>query len=120
MLGRFWTDFYVEGLRRSRLARARHPRSLFLDVDYRALTADPEGTARWLREQLDLDEAPTLSQPIVARDDRRPYRSQHRYSLEQYGLDAHELHERFGPLLAPLPGARRAPLPGSARPESHG
>ncbi len=110
-LGRFWSDFYWEGLKRSRRARSRHPESLFLDVDYRSLAADPEGTARWVREQLDLDEAPTLSPPLRVPPGKRPYRSTHHYSLEQYGLDPQELHDRFGPLLAPLPGARRAPEP---------
>jgi len=116
-LGRFWSDFYLQGLQHSRRARTTHPRTVFLDVDYRALTADPAGTARWLREQLELEEDPTLSLPIEAPRAKKPYRSVHTYTLAQFGLEADDLEDRFGPYLAPMPGARPAPMP-DRRPEA--
>ncbi len=114
-LGRFWSAFYLQSLQRTRQARINRPGTVFLDVNYRHLIADPNRTARWLQEQLELEEDPTLSLPVRSTQGKRPYRSAHTYTLAQFGLDADDLVERFSPLLEPLPGSRRLPAP-KARP----
>src|SRR5262245_29897490 len=71
---------------------ARH-----LDVDYRGLMDDPIGTVAALCEQLDMDFDDSSRQAVQQWLDDHPQDQHgvHRYTPEDFGLDADRLRERF-------------------------
>lgn len=96
-LGRRWAPLWAEGLARTAAVRARRPDVEVVDIDYPDLMADPlrqveriyaaagaELTA-WTRAAVQRRAAPDPA------DGHAP----HRYTLEQFGLDAAEEAERF-------------------------
>jgi len=69
----------------------------FVDVGYRALVADPIGTARRIYAAAGIDLPPDVVAGFERHraDDRQHGRGRHRYDAAQFGLDAGALRERF-------------------------
>jgi hypothetical protein len=65
-------------------------------VPYRALVDHPQETLAQLFEQLNYGPAETLMRPESSRrKTTKEYRSRHRYSLEQFGLDASTVRSEY-------------------------
>ncbi len=98
-IGRDVTRQWHGGLTNSLAYRQANPdnESMFLDINYRELVSDPLATAGrildFAEEPLDEESRTTLSTYI--HDNPKGKHGEHRYSLEQFGLDQHELNERF-------------------------
>lgn len=75
---------------------ARHPEVRSVVVDYRELVAHPEATMRRIYRELDLELGPTAAKAFAAAGGG--HESAHRYSLEEFGLDAGEIHTRLAAL----------------------
>ncbi len=83
---------------------AKHPDAPSAVVDYRALAADPAAAIEKVYLALGLELSAAHREGLAARGRRASaHRSGHRYSLEEFGLEAHairselgELFERFG------------------------
>jgi hypothetical protein len=97
VIGRFWSDFCLEGLKRSLAFRRSHPRIQVIDVHFSDLVADPAGVVRRVASHLDLRIAPTaFDTPLAAGSSKH---GRHDYDLADFGLDAGELDERFAPFI---------------------
>jgi len=88
-VGRFWSEYYLDGLKRSMQVRSKLPEGAVIDVSYRELMRDPSATVRKLAKQLDLD-IPLGDQTRGASE-----KGKHEYTLQQFGLDGDELSQRF-------------------------
>jgi omega-hydroxy-beta-dihydromenaquinone-9 sulfotransferase len=77
---------------------ARHPDVRSVVVDYRELVAHPEPTMRRIYRKLDLDLGPVAAKAFAAAGAGGGHESAHRYSLEEFGLDAGEIHTRLAAL----------------------
>ena len=75
---------------------ARHPEVRSVVVDYRELVAHPEATMRRIYRELDLELGPVAAKAFAAAGGG--HESAHRYSLEEFGLDAGEIHTRLAAL----------------------
>ena len=66
-------------------------------VDYYALVADPVGEMRRLHRGIDIDTPEAVAKAVEDwhASNPRNARGRNDYSLEQFGLDADALHERF-------------------------
>jgi len=76
---------------------AAHPEVPRAVVDYRDLVGDPAGTVRRVYDELGLEVGPEL-EAALAREQGREHRTTHRYSLEEFGLEADEIRTRLAPL----------------------
>ncbi|WP_183092524.1 sulfotransferase family protein [Nocardioides stalactiti] len=76
---------------------ARHPEVRASVLDYRDLVADPGAAMRRVYADLDLDLTPEQEASFAAAGDRG-HETAHRYSLEEFGLDKDEIHERLADL----------------------
>lgn len=82
----------------------RHPETPQAIVDYRDLTSRPAETIERVYQQLGFEMSPEYREVLLAEGKRaRKHETSHRYSLEEYGLEADEirvqlaeLFERFG------------------------
>lgn len=70
-----------------------------LDVDHRALVADPVGTAQGIRAHFGLPPIDGARIGSYATRNRQHGRGRYRYSLDEFGLDAAVLGDRFRPYL---------------------
>ncbi|MGE2813859.1 sulfotransferase family protein [Mycobacterium heidelbergense] len=75
---------------------ARHPEVRSVVVDYRELVAQPGATMRRIYRELDLDLGPVAAKAFASAGGG--HESAHRYSLEEFGLDAGEIHTRLAAL----------------------
>lgn len=75
----------------------RVPDSRFLDIDYRAIVSSPIGTVKKIYAWVDRELTPAAEQAMrdfLAANPKDKHGA-HRYSLQQFGLDADEQADRF-------------------------
>jgi hypothetical protein len=96
---------------------ARWPDERHAIVRYDDLIADPRATVRDLYARLDLEISPAFAERLREEDAKsRAYRSEHTYSLSQYGLTPVDILERFHSVIAYYdltPDRREAVLTGA-------
>jgi hypothetical protein len=97
--GRHCVDDWDLALRRFLAFRDRVGEARFFDVAFADLQADPIGTVRglyeWLGEDLTPETATAMQEWWDGSQEDRHAGGGHRYTPEEFGLDADELHERF-------------------------
>ncbi|AQA25735.1 sulfotransferase family protein [Rhodococcus sp. MTM3W5.2] len=99
VIGRSQLELWARGLEQFNAARAQHDPAQFIDVDYQDFVADPLGTVEGIYTRFDLPLTTQAQQAMEAMHeesrsgDRRPA---HKYTLEEFGLTATEVEERFG------------------------
>lgn len=95
--GATWMSLWSTILDRALAARAKAPDGTFLDVAYRDLTTDPIGTVHRIQHHFDLRADATMDARMHAWLAQNPQGKfgEHRYSLEQFGLNRQQLTERF-------------------------
>ena len=77
----------------------RHPETPHAVVDYRDVVADPAATIEQVYGQLSLPMTAQYRELLLAEGKRaRKHVSGHSYSLEEFGLDAGEIHTRLAEL----------------------
>lgn len=94
--GAYCQDFYTLSLQRAEDARHERPRQFF-DIDYRKLVKEPNTV---LARLFDFIGMPLLPETIAAMDEwrgenRRTIRAEHRYRLEDFGLDESGIRAAF-------------------------
>lgn len=68
-------------------------------VDYRDLTSDPAATIERIYRDLELPMSDAYREALAGEGKReREHRTRHRYSLEQFGLEADAIRQELGPL----------------------
>jgi hypothetical protein len=76
-----------------------HPEVPRAVVDYRDVVADPAATVEALYRDLGLEMTPAYREALLAEGKRaRQHRSTHRYSLEEFGLEADAIRTGLAPL----------------------
>ncbi len=125
-VGREWLSKTELQIERMRKVRETIPAGQRIDVRYGDMERDWQSVMRDIYRFLDMDIAPALPTmgDYMASSDRTLERHPHRYSLEMFGLDPHEVAERFEDYtsafelgqLRPVPVAR----PIEALPLPHG
>lgn len=99
VIGRGQLELWARGLETFTAARTKYDPAQFVDVDYADFVADPLGTVEGVYSRFDIPLSPAAQQAMESMHDesrsgdRRPA---HRYTLEEYGLTAEEVDERFG------------------------
>ena len=98
-VGRFQADQTELWLRRATEFRS-DPASTgatFVDLDYRTLVSDPVGAITQVYAAADLDPPTDPAAFVAAYHDSHPRHAHgtHRYTAADFGLDEHELRERF-------------------------
>jgi hypothetical protein len=98
-LGRFWFDFYQEGMRRAFAQKPLIPESQRIDVPLTALAQNPMGTMRAIYEYFDmpLDEASErpIRQKLESLASQAKATGKHRYRLAQFGLSDEKVARAF-------------------------
>ncbi|MGK3203529.1 sulfotransferase family protein [Amycolatopsis sp. MEPSY49] len=98
VIGRSQLDLWARGAEEFRTARAKYDAAQFCDVAYEDFVADPIGTVSTVYDHFGLsltDEACAAMTALHSESrsgDRKPA---HRYRLEDFGLTAEEVDERF-------------------------
>ncbi len=98
VIGRSQLDLWARGAAEFREARTRYDAAQFCDVAYEDFVADPIGTVSTVYDHFGLSltdgarEAMTALHSESRSGDRKPV---HRYRLEDFGLTAEEVDERF-------------------------
>jgi hypothetical protein len=98
VIGESQLELWARGLEQFTAARARHDPAQFVDVDYRDFVADPLGTVEGVYTHFGLDLGSSAQSAMEAMHaesrsgDRRP---SHKYTLEEFGLTAEQVDERF-------------------------
>lgn len=97
-IGRSQLDLWARGYTTFTEARTRHDRAQFVDVDYRDFVADPLATVGGIYDRLGTDlsadaERAMASMHAESRSGAR--KPAHRYTLEEFGLRAEDVDERF-------------------------
>ncbi|KAA1420161.1 sulfotransferase [Nocardioides humilatus] len=77
---------------------AAHPEVRATVLDYRDLVADPGAAMRKVYDDLDLDLTPEAVATFDAAGKRGAHETSHRYSLEEFGLESGEIHDRLADL----------------------
>ncbi|MGW0041831.1 sulfotransferase family protein [Rhodococcus sp. NPDC003348] len=99
VIGRGQLELWARGLETFTAARAQYDPAQFVDVDYADFVADPLGTVEGIYSRFGIPVSSAAQQAMEdmhaesRSGDRKPA---HRYTLEQYGLTAEEVEERFG------------------------
>ena len=94
-------DTWSRGLERFNTERAKHDPAQFCDVDYVDFVADPIGTVEGVYRYFGIEltePASRAMQQMHAESKKGPRAPKHRYSLEDYGLTAEAVKERFAGL----------------------
>jgi len=100
-------DTYREPLR----VLASHPEVPHAVVDYRELVADPAATLEKVYAELGFDLSPELRESLRGAGRRaRGHVSAHRYSLEEFGLEADAIRTALADLFAQYPWDGAEPL----------
>lgn len=77
----------------------RHPDTRYAIIDYRELTTAPKATMQRVYEELGLPITAAFEHYLDAEQNKtRKHQSSHTYSLEEFGLDDREIHDRLAPL----------------------
>ncbi|WP_019504294.1 sulfotransferase [Pleurocapsa sp. PCC 7319] len=96
-LGEYWLNRLVNGIERAMEVRQQMNSKCFYDVSYRSLIHDPVGTARQIYNFFDYDwniQVETNMKQWLSRNPQHKH-GVHRYSSEQFGLDAGLVNQRF-------------------------
>jgi hypothetical protein len=94
-------DTWSRGLERFKAERAKHDPAHFYDVDYFDFVADPIGTVEDIYSYFGIElteRASAAMQEMHAESKKGPRAPKHTYSLEDYGLTAEAVKERFAAL----------------------
>ena len=94
-------DTWSRGLERFKAERAKHDPVHFYDVDYFDFVADPIGTVEDIYSYFGIEltePASRAMQEMHAESKKGPRAPKHTYSLEDYGLTAQAVKERFAGL----------------------
>lgn len=94
-------ETWSRGLERFNTARAKYDPHQFYDVDYREFIADPLGTVADIYAAFDIpltDDARQAMKESHAKSQSGERAPSHKYSLDDYGLTAEEVKERFADL----------------------
>jgi hypothetical protein len=94
-------ETWSRGLEQFNTARKKYNPNQFYDVDYRELIADPIGTVTDIYRKFDIpltDEARAAMKASHAESQSGERAPKHKYSLDDYGLTADEVKERFAGL----------------------
>lgn len=97
-IGRDQLDLWSRGLDRFRAERARHDPAQFADVYYDDFVRDPIGTVEGVYTRFGLpftDEARTAMTELHNASATGAAKPAHRYSLEDFGLTASQIDDRF-------------------------
>jgi hypothetical protein len=79
----------------------RHPATPHAIVDYRDLVRDPVGVVREVYRRLDFPPpSPEVERALAVQEHRSGARAEHRYSLDEFGLDAGAIHAELAELYA--------------------
>jgi hypothetical protein len=95
-------DLFLDGMARSMALDRARPEAPVVDVHFAELVADPIGTARRVLEQLDYPYDAGTERAMQAYLEKAAAAPvyQHRYSLEEFGLDRAEVLDRSAAYLA--------------------
>ncbi|MFC4605764.1 sulfotransferase family protein [Rhodococcus kronopolitis] len=99
VIGRSQLELWARGLETFNAARTRHNPAQFIDVDYHDFVADPLGTVEGIYSTFDLpltSAAQGAMESMHEESQSGPRRPSHKYTLEEFGLTAAEVEERFG------------------------
>ena len=103
-IGRMSMRYLRDALARNATARARLPAERFIDIDYRDLTADPVGCARRVYDAAGAPLPPAAEKRmrdwLARQEKKRSGGADHRYALEDYGLEGSEVDAAFAPYAA--------------------
>jgi hypothetical protein len=94
-------DTWSRGLERFKAERAKHDPAHFYDVDYVDFVADPIGTVEAIYSYFGIEltePASKAMEKMHAESKKGPRAPKHSYSLEDYGLTAEAVKERFAGL----------------------
>ena len=98
VVGRAQLDLWSRGAAAFRAQRADHDPAQFCDVDYDDFVADPVGVVAAVYDNFGLPftaEAESAMRAVYAQSTRGAGRPRHRYTLEEFGLTAEQVRERF-------------------------
>ncbi|MBW2423990.1 MAG: sulfotransferase [Deltaproteobacteria bacterium] len=119
--GRATVDLWERSITRMMSARSRCPDARFHDLGFERFVEDPLAAIREIHEAFDLpyDEASEAAIRAFRAAHPPGRHGRHAYSLEQWGLEAEEIRERFRPYLEAYdvssgheqPGGKRRGLP---------
>jgi hypothetical protein len=101
-IGRHIRDRFRIGVERAMAARARHgDESSFFDVDFMELVQDPMAMVHRIQGHFGLPRSEQADAAMRAWLDngRKDKRGQHRYSADQWGLDAAAIHAEYAPYI---------------------
>lgn len=97
-----WTQLLAESVDRTEAFRSAHPEQELIDIRYAELVGDPLGTIETLYAACDRefdDRARTAVSACIASNPKGRFGT-HGYRLDDYGLEAGALHERFAGYVA--------------------
>jgi len=96
-LGKFWFDFYLEGMERAMRSKHLIPEDQRIDVPLPALAKDPIGTVEAIYRYFGLEFDSLAELPIREKLASGAGRSQgkHLYTLEQFGLEEATVRRAF-------------------------
>jgi hypothetical protein len=97
-IGRLELDIWVEAMRRLLAVRARIGEARFADVHFHELVADPVGVIGRAYERIGVPFTAEAERRIAAHAAAHPRgrRGEHRYRLEDWGLERAGVHAAFG------------------------
>lgn len=99
VIGRSQLDLWARGLEDFTAARAKYDPAQFIDVDYTDFVGDPLGTVEKIYSHFSIPltaEAHRAMEDMHAESRSGSRKPAHKYTLEEYGLTAEEVDERFG------------------------
>ncbi|WP_305094591.1 sulfotransferase [Prescottella sp. R16] len=99
VIGRSQLDLWARGLDDFTAARAKYDPAQFVDVEYGDFVGDPLGTVEKIYSHFSIpfsEQARTSMDAMHAESRTGGRKPAHRYTLEDYGLTAEEVNERFG------------------------
>ena len=98
VIGRDQLELWARGLEEFAAVRARHDQAQFLDIEYADFTADPAGTVEMVYSHFGLPYTAAAEDAIRAMQVQATgveARPAHRYALEDFGLSADQVDQRF-------------------------
>ncbi|WP_430331907.1 sulfotransferase family protein [Rhodococcus sp. ACT016] len=99
VIGRSQLDLWARGLEDFTAARAKYDPAQFIDVDYNDFVGDPLGTVEKVYSHFSIpmtEQAHRAMEDMHAESRSGSRKPAHKYTLEEYGLTAEEVDERFG------------------------
>ncbi|MDH6680668.1 hypothetical protein M2284_004897 [Rhodococcus sp. LBL1] len=99
VIGRSQLDLWARGLEDFTAARVKYNPAQFIDVDYSDFVADPLGTVEKVYSHFSIplsEQAHRAMEDMHAESRSGSRKPVHKYTLEEYGLTAEEVDERFG------------------------